>query len=235
MRYFILIGIMSYVFLGCSNRNTNVQLNIKPPNFVDLSEISVPPKRHNTGSLFDDHGLNLFGSRTARKINDLINITINQTSSLSIESQKALSKKDNKKISGGGLSTKSKSSLIGDIVSGINDLTNFGLETSGDSTFNGKGSTSRTDKLSTNISARIVKILKNDSFYIAGRRNVIINDQVQVLYVSGVIRAEDININNTIDSKYIAESKILYLTDGDIAEQNSLSWGSSLLNTLSPY
>ena len=232
----VLFSLLSLLLItGCSSRKTDRVINIQEPEFVKFSQIQRAKRKKNEGSLYIDGDINMFGGNTARRINDLINVTINQKSSLSISSGKDLSKTTSKTLTGGGVSTQSSDSTIGAIVKGINDLTNFGFQGDSASTFKGSGSTNRTDNLITNVSARIVKLLKNNNYFIVGTRNTMINNQVQVLYVSGVIRARDISNDNSIDSKYIADAKIIYLTDGDLADQNKLPWGAKITDGLLPY
>lgn len=235
MKFTLFSLLMMYLMIGCSNSQIARAVNTQEPEFVKFSEVKRMKIQSNEGSLYVDGDINMFGDNTARRINDLINVMINQKSSLSIKSGKDLSKTTSKVLTAGGVTSKSKNGTIGAIVKGINDLTNFGFQGDSSSAFKGSGSTNRTDNLVTNVSARIVKILTNNNYYIVGTRNTIINNQVQILYVSGVIRANDISNDNSIDSKYIADAKIIYLTDGDLADQNNLPWGLKLTNGILPY
>lgn len=235
MRLTIFSLLFMYLMTGCFGGKASKVINTQEPEFIKFSEVKKMKIQKHEGSLYIDGNINMFGDNTARRINDLINVMINQKSSLSIKSGKDLSKTTSKTLSGGGVSSASKDSTIGALVKGINDLTNFGFQGDSSSAFKGSGSTARTDNLITNVSARIVKILRNNNYYIVGTRNTIINNQVQVLYVSGVIRANDINNDNSIDSKYIADAKIIYLTDGDLADQNKLPWGARLTDGILPY
>ncbi len=235
MRFLSLSLLFIFFIIGCSGIKGKRIVDTKEPEFVKFSEVKKIKIKKNEGSLYVDGDINMFGDNTARRINDLINVTINQKSSLSIKSGKDLTKTTSKALTGGGVSSASSDGTIGAIVKGINDLTNFGFQGDSSSNFKGSGSTNRTDNLITNVSARIIKILKNNNYYIVGTRNTIINSQMQVLYVSGVIRASDIANDNSIDSKYIANAKIIYLTDGDLADQNKLPWGLKFTNGILPY
>ena len=235
MKLFLFSLIIIYLISGCSNRKIERVINTQEPEFVKFSQIKKIKIQKNEGSLYIDGDINMFGDNTARRINDLINVKINQQSSLSIKSGKDLSKTTSKALTGGGVSSASSDSTVGAIVKGINDLTNFGFQGDSSSTFAGSGSTNRTDNLVTNVSARIVKLLTNNNYFIVGTRNTMINNQIQILYVSGVVRATDINNDNSIDSKYIANAKIIYLTDGDLTDQNKLPWGLKFTNGLLPY
>lgn len=235
MRGFLFLLALIYLITGCSTRKVERVINKSEPEYVKFAQIQKMKIEKNEGSLYADGDINMFGDNTARRINDLINVVINQKSTLSIKSGKDLSKTTFKNINGGGTTTNSSDSTIGALVQGLNDLTNFGFQGNSASTFAGSGSTSRTDNLITNVSARIVKLLKNNNYFIVGTRNTMVDNQIQILYISGVIRASDIGNDNTIDSKYIADAKLIYLTDGDLADQNKLPWGLKFANGILPY
>ena len=235
MKNLVIVLTFVVINVSCSTNHISKKAYVREPDFVKISDVGEPKVKQYEGSLYSDGSLNMFGDAVAMRINDLVNIKINQQSSLSIKSGKNLSKTTSKTMAGGGLSTASNDGTISAIVKGFNDLTNFGFQGNSDSNFQGSGNKNRTDNLSTNISARIIKILKNDNYYIVGTRNTMIDNQVQILYIAGVIRARDIQSDNSIDSKYISDARILYLTDGDLADQNNLPWGFKVANQISPF
>jgi len=94
---------------------------------------------------------------------------------------------------------------------------------------------SRNEKFSTTISARIVKVLENGNYFIEGSRELLINGDKQIIKVSGVIRPYDIDQFNTINSKYIADAKILYETEGDIHRTTNEPWGTKLVKSIMPF
>ena len=55
------------------------------------------------------------------------------------------------------------------------------------------------------------------------------------MQVSGVIRPYDISQNNEIDSKYIADAKILYKTEGELDKSTKKPWGTRLMEAIWPF
>lgn len=95
----------------------------------------------------------------------------------------------------------------------------------------GSGQTSRRGRAFTQLSTRITEILPNGLFRIAGEQNLVVNGENQKVILSGVVRAEDINKDNTLVSNRIAEASIEIAGDGvidDAQRQNIiyrvLSW-----------
>ncbi|EAL4066337.1 flagellar basal body L-ring protein, partial [Campylobacter jejuni] len=56
-----------------------------------------------------------------------------------------------------------------------------------------------------------------------------------IIQLSGVIRPYDIGQDNTIDSKYIADAKILYKTEGEVDRSTRKPWGSKVIEAIWPF
>jgi len=102
-------------------------------------------------------------------------------------------------------------------------------------TFQGSGTQQRNEKFQTTVSARIVKILANGNYYIYGTREIFVDGQKQIVKISGVIRPEDISPDNTIDSKYIADAKIAYETQGDLKRYTEQNWLAKFWSAIAPW
>jgi len=91
-----------------------------------------------------------------------------------------------------------------------------GLGVSGgtDISYDGKGATARNGELKATVTARITQVLDNGNLLIEGSKLVTINNEEEILEVSGTIRADDINPDNTVYSYKIAEAVIRYSGNG---------------------
>lgn len=108
-----------------------------------------------------------------------------------------------------------------------------GAETS--ETHDGSGSTSRSSQLSAVITAKVIDVLPNGNLFIDGRREVIVNNETQLLSINGIIRPEDIGSNNTILSTYIADAKITYTGTGVLADKQRVGWFVRVLDYIWPF
>ena len=121
------------------------------------------------------------------------------------------------------------------IANTLNKFGNVGFEAGSTNTYSGSGKNSRNETFTTIISARIIKILKNGNYFIEGNRELLVNGEKQIIQISGVIRPYDIDQKNTIDSKYIADAKILYKTEGEIDRATKKPWGSKFVESIWPF
>jgi flagellar L-ring protein FlgH len=118
-------------------------------------------------------------------------------------------------VSTGGTQTARKSSTNTSVtgIPGVKSaaattlLSSLGKTTS-DTQLNGQGTTSRTTTLTTNLTARVVRVLPNGFLVIEGTKNVQVNSERQTVTVRGVLRPADLAADNTVPSQRIAQLEV---------------------------
>ena len=105
----------------------------------------------------------------------------------------------------------------------------------GESDATGQGAINRQEKIELTVAAVIVDLLPNGNLVIAGRQEVNINAELRELTVSGVIRPEDIDANNTISHTQIAEARINYGGRGQISAVQRPNWGQRVGDAITPW
>jgi flagellar L-ring protein FlgH len=76
------------------------------------------------------------------------------------------------------------------------------------SQFTGDASTSRTSVLRTSIAARVVEVFPNGHLLVEGNREIVVNNERQIITVRGVVRPEDISPQNNVLSTNVAELEV---------------------------
>ena len=110
-----------------------------------------------------------------------------------------------------------------------------GIKGSYDSSFKGKGKTTRTENMTAQISARVLQVLPNGNLVIRGSREITVNYEKQLITIQGVIRPADVTPENTIQSNYIADAKIEYIGKGDVSRQQRQGWLTRILDYVWPF
>ena len=206
---------------------------MKPPVYVEQLPAKRINNQPNTGSLFGRGDNPLFSDRKAMNVNDIVTVVISESANQS-STGKRNTNKDSTISLGGGTFT-AGSAPLSTIADQLNKLGNIGFKAGGGNEFSGAASNSRTESFKTTISARIIKVLENGNYFIEGSRELLINGEKQIVQLSGVIRPYDISNSNEIDSKYIADAKILYKTEGDVDKSTRKPWGTKLMEAIWPF
>lgn len=98
--------------------------------------------------------------------------------------------------------------------------------------FDGGGRTARAGKLLAQISVTVREVLPNGELKVAGEQVLLINEEQQRINLEGRVRPQDISEGNVVLSTRLAEAKITYVGEGDLAERQRPSWWRRFLDAL---
>lgn len=234
----ISITIISATFLlsGCTANLTDPEIDFEPPVYVEqMPALEEQQNFASTGSIFGQGDNPLFSDHKAMHVNDIVTVAISENAQSSNTGARALSSTDSSNLGGGAFSSTGANSTVTSAADTLNGFTSVGFETDSTSNFSGQGSATKDASFTTTISARIVKILSNGNYFISGKREILIDDQKQVIQISGVIRPYDIDQDNNIDSSKMSEAKILYKTEGDMDRATKQGWGTKMVQAIWPF
>ena len=228
----LLLFVLLFALSGCG-ASTEPEISMKPPAYVE----ELPPKQSDNiqtapGSLFGKGDNPLFSDKKAMNVNDLVTVVIQESTSQSTQANRSSSKNNTSNLSGGTLTAGGQ---LANVANNISNYSNIGFQTNSSANYTGTGAQTRNESFNTTVSTRVIKILSNGNYFIEGSRELLINGEKQIIQLSGVIRPYDIGQYNTIDSRYIADAKILYKTEGDVATSTKKPWGTRFFEAIWPF
>ena len=149
------------------------------------------------GSLFnEDEYDSLVSDQRSYKVGDILTVMIYEAATASTKTQT-----DTKKgTSIGAKGSDGTNSIEGNI--GIN------------SEFGGGGTSSQTGKLVASVSVTVIETLPNGDMKVKGNQTLEFNSDMQHIAVSGIVRKEDIESNNTVLSSRLADAEIKFVGEG---------------------
>lgn len=196
-----------------------------------LSRPTARPVQREPGSLFSDHAKlsSIFVDKKGRSVGDVITVKIVETSSASNSTDTQVGRKNQMQAG--------VNSFLGLQNYPFHHYFNpFGQVTgSFDGSFQGGGKTERKNSVLGTITATVIEVLPNENLKIQGSREIIVNNERQLLTISGVVREKDIADDNTVLSTYLADAKIYYTGSGDLAETQRQGWLGRLLGIIWPF
>ncbi|PZQ48467.1 MAG: flagellar basal body L-ring protein [Micavibrio aeruginosavorus] len=104
-----------------------------------------------------------------------------------------------------------------------------------ESNHKGSGSIDREEKIQMKLAATIMQVLPNGNMVIQGRQEVRVNFEKRILEFAGVIRPQDITIDNTISYDKVAEARVSYGGKGQITDVQQPRYGQQVYDVLFPF
>ena len=101
--------------------------------------------------------------------------------------------------------------------------------------FKGEGTTTRKENLLATITTQVTTVLPNGNFRIQGGKTVTVNNESQIIQLTGIVRPADISAQNIIDSKYILDARIAYIGKGPISDKQQPGWMTRLVDKVWPF
>lgn len=111
-------------------------------------------------------------------------------------------------------------------------LFNRQLKTDNQQILNAIGATTRNGNLVLTITSHIEDILPNGNLVIRGRKQIRVNDEVSEIYLSGVVRRDDIAPDNTVSSQRISNLQVDVRGTGPVSAKSTGGILSRLFNFL---
>jgi flagellar L-ring protein FlgH len=234
-----ILGIAS----GCSSINRLSQIGEQPkltsvdnptaaPGYKPVQMPMPKPETvsYNANSLWRNGSRAFFKDQRAARIGDILTVTVNITDKANIanETQRSRTAKEDTGVSdfaGKQLLTGSAAKVLGSRL----------LTADSTSSSDGKGSVNRQEALQTNVAAVVTQLLPNGNLVVEGRQEIRVNFEIRELIVAGIVRPEDIQSDNTIDSSKIAQARIAYGGRGQIMDVQQPRYGQQVMDVLLPF
>lgn len=227
----LLLILMVGAFLGCVPSGSESALSVLPQE--TMSEAAVQPEytmaRPAEGSLWTAQNRFLLDDTKAAYVGDtvIVDIVENSSSEVSVNSE-------------GGRTTSMEVGVP--TFNAFGALTNLGgvvgdnlIDTSFKNSTKGEGKSDRSGRVTASIAARITEVMPNGNLSVFGRRAMKVDNEIQYIMVSGIVRPNDIDSDNRVQSTSLADSRIEYYGKGALADKQQAGWGTRIIDNIWPW
>jgi flagellar L-ring protein FlgH len=207
--------------------NPTAQPGYKP---VQMPMPAPQPAVYNPNSLWRSGSRAFFKDQRAHQVGDILTVTVKITDNAKFENETQRSRTSKEDS---GITDFAGSKLLTGKAAAV--LPGKLLSADSTSSTDNKGSVNRQEALQTNVAAVVTQVLPNGNLVVEGKQEVRVNFEIRELIVAGIVRPEDIQSDNTIDSTKIAQARIAYGGRGQITDVQQPRYGQQVLDVLLPF
>ena len=242
LRLVLVLSVAATPLVGCSTfdrlanigeqpslssiENPTTQAGYKP---VHMPMPTPQPASYSPNSLWRNGSRAFFKDQRAHQVGDILTVIVNLNDKAVIANETQRSRKNEEDSGIDNLFGAKKYPLMNTAV-GTRIFTG-----DSNSSSDGKGSVNRSEALVTNVAGVVTQVLPNGNLVVEGKQEVRVNFEIRELIVAGIVRPEDIQSDNTIDSSKIAEARIAYGGRGQITDVQQPRYGQQALDILLPF
>lgn len=185
--------------------------------FAPPEDIVMPDTHVRGGGLYNSgYNWSLIQDRRAYRVGDILTVKLDESTQASKQARTNFGKKN-------------------DVSLGIPDafghsVDNLSASIDGNRNFNGNAASQQQNSLRGAITVAVYKVLPNGVLAIRGEKWLTLNQGDEYMRVTGLVRADDVERDNSVSSQRIANARISYSGRGALSDANSAGWLTRVFN-----
>ncbi|MFZ5571706.1 MAG: flagellar basal body L-ring protein FlgH [Thermodesulfobacteriota bacterium] len=222
------LWVLVIMVAGCSSGpETNAVMPL-PESQTPMAGHSYSAQPAAEGSLWTENGGELlFVDRRARRTGDTIIVDIVENTSSKVDANTETKSERTLEVAVDGLTGQENiNENLSPSALWKSSLTNE---------HKGEGQSDRSGRVTASIGGRITEVLPNGNMVVFGKREMRVNNENQIITVSGIARREDVTADNHIKSTYLADARIEYFGEGVLGDKQRVGWGMRIIDWVSPF
>ena len=188
--------------------------------------LAVPTQHLQAGSIWAKRDRNmgyLYADDVARNIGDVLTIKISEGSTIDNKAKRDLKKETD------------RSTAFNGEIGGFADIGDFGMAAESSNELKSKADYKDERKYIDSITVVVVDILPNRNLVVMGTRNRNIAGDVQTVEATGVVRPSDISFDNTVESRRVADFRLVTRHTGVAAPYTKQGWLGRFFDIIWPF
>lgn len=237
---------MMVALSACASTMDRLEQVGKPPPFAHVDNpakkpeypiswpmpAATPPTTKYANSLWQPGARAFFRDQRAARVGDILRVKIKLKDKAELNNETTRTR-ENADTLGMPQVLGMQNELV-NWIPGKQNVANL-LSTESNTDLKGVGDIKREETIETQVAATVVQLLPNGNMVIDGKQEIRVNFEIREVSVRGIIRPQDINSDNTIDSTQVAEARITYGGRGQITDVQQPRWGSQVIDAIAPF
>ena len=209
------IGALALLLAGCESPALLVQKDDAA--YAPPQEIVMPPAQVRGGGVYNPgYNWSLMQDRRAYRVGDILTIKLDESTQASKQARTNFGKKNEVAIG------------IPEAFGHTPDKLSASID--GSRSFNGDATSQQQNSLRGAITVAVYKVLPNGVLAIRGEKWLTLNQGDEYMRVTGLVRADDIERDNSVSSQRIANARIAYAGRGALSDANAAGWLTRFFN-----
>jgi len=211
----VLLLIAAVLLVGCNSTPK------RDPEFAAVPPASIPPMPQGNGSIYQaGFERSWFENVRARRIGDILVVNLVEDTEATHTNSGSVSKNNSTSII--------NPTLFGHAlkfdIPGRSGSYNLGQSLESSTSFSGDGDNTQNNEFNGSISVMVTEVLPNGYLKVRGEKRIGMTGGNEYIRVSGIVRPEDIDTRNTVDSTKVADATLVYVGDGQVSMASKMGW-----------
>lgn len=227
IRSVMLIVVAAALLAGCNSTPK------RDPEFAAVDPVEIPPVPQGNGAIFQaGFERSWFENVRARRVGDILVVNLVEDTEATQTNSGTVTKSNSSSITNPTLFGKALSFDL----PGRSSSFNLGQSLESSTSFAGDGDNTQNNQFNGSISVMVTDVLPNGYLKVRGEKRIGMTGGNEYIRVSGVIRPEDIDTRNTVDSTKVADATLVYVGDGQVSMASQMGWlAKFFISALMPF
>ena len=216
---------------------TNIENPTAKPECRPVSLPMPAPQvaEENPSSLWRNGARAFFKDHRAKEIGDIVTVKLELSDSATLENSTERDRNDGEDTNVSSFLGQERrfAEILPLAAEGVDPTSLFSFNSVHQT--NGEGDIERSEDINLTFAAVVTQILPNGSLVVMGRQEIMVNAELRELMVTGVVRPEDIESDNTISHEKIAEMRVAYGGRGTLSGLQQPRWGTQVWDIIFPF
>ncbi|KFK95345.1 MULTISPECIES: flagellar basal body L-ring protein FlgH [unclassified Serratia (in: enterobacteria)] len=215
MKKICVMSLLALVLTGCGSSPLLVKKDDEA--YAPPEDILAPASQVSGGGLYNGaYNWSLLQDRRAYRVGDILTVRLDESTQASKQARTNFGKKNNVSIGVPEAFGRSVDQLSGSVDA--------------DRNFSGNAVSQQQNSLRGSITVAVYKVLPNGVLAVRGEKWLTLNQGDEYMRVTGLVRADDVERDNSVSSQRIANARISYAGRGALSDANTAGWLTRIFN-----
>jgi flagellar L-ring protein precursor FlgH len=193
----------------------------RDPEFAAVPPVDIPPIPRGNGAIYQvGFERAWFENVRARRVGDILVVNLVEETEATHENSGTVNRDNSTSVTNPTLFGKSLSFGI----PGFNGDYDLSQSLQSNTAFSGDADNEQSNELSGSVTVMVTEVLANGYLRVRGEKRIGMTGGNEYIRVSGIIRPEDIDTNNTVESTRVADATLIYVGDGQVSKASQMGW-----------